>query len=82
MTYDPAQHVDPLFPKGRPACTRCHDRPTYLGGLCGLCYSVEGQWQREHDDTQGRHYGLTGPGSSASTECPTCRRPGATDAQA
>lgn len=29
-------------------------------------------WLREHRDTNGKHYGMTGPGSSASLECPRC----------
>ena len=40
MTYDPRQHTDPLFPGGRPACTRCNSAPVYLAGLCGACYAA------------------------------------------
>ena len=35
--------TDPLFPKGRPPCHLCLDRPVYLAGLCGPCYAAEGQ---------------------------------------
>ena len=63
---------DPWFPKGdRPLCRHCGAKPVYLGGLCGSCYSADG-WAAEHRATRGDHYGLAGPGSSASTLCPMC----------
>jgi hypothetical protein len=40
-TAEPA--TDPLFPKGRPPCHLCLERPVYLAGLCGPCYAAEDQ---------------------------------------
>jgi hypothetical protein len=30
-------------------------------------------WRTEHEQTEGQHYGLNGPGTSAYALCPSCR---------
>ena len=45
--------------------------PVYETG-CAAC--IEARWLEEHRLTRGEHYGLNGPGSSARTDCPRCRR--------
>lgn len=40
LEYRPSEHRDPLFPEGRPACSRCKRRPVYMGSLCGECYAT------------------------------------------
>jgi hypothetical protein len=67
-----AQPGDWLYPKGdRPLCRQCGAEPMYLAGLCSACWAGT-SWAQEHRDTRGDHYGLNGPGSSASTKCPMC----------
>lgn len=35
---------DPLWPNGgRPLCSRCHEHPVYLAGLCGGCYAIKAE---------------------------------------
>ena len=36
---------------------------------------VSRDWEREHVETNGEHYGMTGPGTSAGLHCPICAPP-------
>lgn len=50
------------------------------GTVSGLYERIHGtapdaaarDWAREHSETMGKHYGLTGEGSSAWAHCPRC----------
>lgn len=37
--------------------------------------NVQADWIKEHEETQGQHHGLTGPGTSAWSNCVICNPP-------
>jgi len=69
-TYDPAQHTDELFPRGRPACGTCGERPVYMAGKCGPCFSGA-------HDAEPVRVGEPWPDGAPKGEvpCRVCRRP-------